>query len=214
MLAATALMPKLGGAMAAAAIVAAVAGCQNGSSSSSAPASSAAASASSSGASAPASSPSATASAAAAGGTGSCAAGDLQAKFGLGQGTAGSIYQVIEFMNVSGAACTLYGYPGVSLASGASTSAQIGAAAVRSTTTTPVVVKLAPGQSANALLRIVDAGNYPTATCSPVKATYLQVYPPNQTSAIYLPITNTGCSAASVKLLTIGAVSPGKGGSV
>lgn len=206
--------------MAAAAVVVAAAGCQSGSSSASssspasAPASSAAASTAS--ASAPASSPSAGASGgsgAAAGGTGSCAAGTLKVTLGLGQGTAGSVYQVIDFTNVSSAACTLDGYPGVSLATGTTASAQIGAAAVRSTTTTPAVVTLAPGQSANALLQIADAGNYPTATCSPVKAKYLQVYPPNQTSASYLYTVSTGCSAAAVKLMTIGAVSPGKGGS-
>jgi hypothetical protein len=197
--------------------VAVAAGCSSGSTSSTPPASSSSPASSASSAatsSAPASSPPATASAAAAGGTGSCAAGDLKVGFGLGQGTAGSVYQVIEFTNVSGAACTLYGYPGVSLATGTTPSAQIGAAAVRSTSAKAAVVNLGPGQTANALLRIVDAGNYPSATCSPVKAKYLQVYPPDQTSATYLPVVNTGCSAASVKLLTIGVLQPGKGGSV
>ncbi len=62
-------------------------------------------------------------------------------------------------------------------------SAQVGAAAARSTTAGAVVVTLAPGQTANALLRIVQALNYPQATCSPTATTYLRVYPPNQTTA-------------------------------
>ena len=37
---------------------------------------------------------------------------------GVAQGAAGSVYQVIDFTNISNTTCTLYGYPGVSLAAG------------------------------------------------------------------------------------------------
>ena len=70
---------------------------------------------------------------------------------------------------------------------------------------------LAPGQTANALLRVTQAVNYPSATCSPAKTAYLQVYPPNQTTAIYLAYSSTGCASASVNLLTIGVVQAGAG---
>ena len=49
-------------------------------------------------------------------------------------------------------------------------------------------------QTANALLQIVDALNYPSATCGPTKATALKIYPPNQTEPVYLPNTSTGCN--------------------
>src|SRR5215510_8381854 len=50
-------------------------------------------------------------------GTG-CATRNLKVTVGTAQGAAGSIYQVIDFTNTSGAACTLFGYPGVALAGG------------------------------------------------------------------------------------------------
>lgn len=116
----------------------------------------------------------------------------------------------IEFTNISGATCTLYGYPGVSLLAGTPL-AQVGAAASRSTSTVPSLVTLAPEQTANALLRVVDALNYPEATCSPTATTELRIYPPNQTASIDLPFKTTGCASTSVTLMTIGAVQAGTG---
>jgi len=139
-----------------------------------------------------------------------CATRDLQAKAGVSQGAAGSVYQVIDFTNIGNTACTLYGYPGVSLAAGTPVT-QVGQAATRSPVAGPTLVTLQPGQTGNALLRITQALNYPTATCSPKATTYLQIYPPNQTTPIYLAYTATGCASNSVKLLTIGVVQAGSG---
>jgi hypothetical protein len=144
-------------------------------------------------------------------GSDACPTRDLSAKAGLAQGTAGSIYQVIDFTNISNASCTLFGYPGVSLASGTPVT-QVGAAASRTTDTAARLVTLGPGQTANALLRIVEAGNYSAATCTPTTTTYLQIYPPNQTTPIYLGYKSTGCASASVKLLSISVVTAGTGG--
>jgi hypothetical protein len=146
----------------------------------------------------------------AAGGPAGCATRDLQAKAGVAQGAAGSLYQYIDFTNISGATCTMYGFPGVSLAAG-SPVAQVGMAASRTTVAGPTVVTLAPGHTANALLRITQALNYPPATCSPAKTTYLQIYPPNQTTPIYLAYLSTGCKSMSVNLLMIGVVQAGAG---
>jgi hypothetical protein len=141
-----------------------------------------------------------------------CATRDLQAKVGISQGAAGSVYQVIDFTNIGNAACTLYGYPGVSLATGKPVT-QVGQAATRSPVAGPTLVTLKPGQTGNALLRITQALNYPTATCSPKATAYLQIYPPNQTTPIYLAYSATGCASTSVKLLTIGVVQAGSGSS-
>lgn len=116
----------------------------------------------------------------------------------------------IVFTNISSSACTLFGYPGVSLAAG-SPAAQVGKAASRSNTAAATVVTLAPGQAGNALLRIVQAVNYPPATCSPAPTTDLHIYPPNQTAAIDLAFKSTGCTSNSVNLLTVGVVQPGDG---
>jgi hypothetical protein len=140
-----------------------------------------------------------------------CPNGSLKVTQGLGQGYAGGVYEVIDFTNTSSSECTLYGYPGVSLVSGPPY-VQIGLAAKRTTTTPVKVITLAPGDTANALLQIVDALNFPTATCSPAAATDLQIYPPDQTVAVYLPNQSEAC-AEPVQTTFIGAVSAGSGGS-
>ena len=140
-----------------------------------------------------------------------CPTSSLSAKAGLSQGTAGSIYQVIDFTNISNVACTLFGYPGVSLGAGNPVT-QVGAAASRSTGTAATVVTLGPGQTGNALLRIVEAGNYSPATCSPTSTTAIQIYPPNQTTPIFLSYKSTGCASSSVNLLSVSVVTAGNGG--
>jgi hypothetical protein len=137
---------------------------------------------------------------------------DLGAHVGLAQGAAGSTYQVIYFTNLSNAPCSLYGYPGVALAGGSSQVNQVGAAASRSSATAAAVVTVAPGQSANAVLRIVQAENYPTGTCKPTATTFLQIFPPGQTTPIYLAYKSTGCASSSVNLLSVSVMTAGTGG--
>ena len=199
------------------AVAALATGCSSSSSSASsltlAPSSAASSSPS---AAATASVPSAAASAtpsstAAAGGTPACATRSLKATVGIAQGAAGSVYQVIDFTNISGSPCTLFGYPGVALAGGTPVT-QIGAAAARSTGSSAKLVTLAAGKTANALLQITQAENYSASRCAPKASTYLQIYPPNQTTPIYLAYKSTGCSSTAVNLLTVGVVRPGNGG--
>ena len=147
----------------------------------------------------------------AAAGAAACPTSSLRVKQGVGQGYAGGVYVVLDFTNTSGSTCTLYGYPGVSLVSGPPYM-QIGLAAKRSTSTPRKLVTLAPGATANALLQIVDALNYPPASCGPTKATALKIYPPNQTVPVYLPDTSSGCTKP-VQIMYIGAVRPGSGSS-
>jgi Protein of unknown function (DUF4232) len=144
-------------------------------------------------------------------GPAACPTSSLQVKQGVAQGYAGGVYVALDFTNTSGSACTLYGYPGVSLVSGPPYT-QIGLAAKRSTSTPRKLVTLAPGGTAHALLQIVDALNYPPASCGPTKATALKIYPPNQTVPVYLPDTSSGCSKP-VQIMYIGAVRPGSGSS-
>ena len=146
----------------------------------------------------------------ASGGAPGCATRDLKATVGIAQGAAGSVYQVIDFTNIGTASCSLYGYPGIALAGGSPVT-QIGAAASRSPQAGPALVTLAPGAVANTLLRITQAQNYPTSKCSPMASTYLQIYPPNQTTPIYLGYKSTGCSATGVNLLTVSVVQSGAG---
>lgn len=135
-----------------------------------------------------------------------CATSALLVRLGVAQGYAGGVYYVIDFTNQSGAACTMYGYPGVSLVTGPPY-AQIGLAAQRDNTAPVRLVTLIPGAMATAELQIVDAHNYSPSTCRPVTATHLRVYPPNQTAPVYLATTSFGC-AEPVHTLFIAAVQP------
>ena len=144
-------------------------------------------------------------------GPGPCPTRSLQVKLGVSQGTAGSVYTTIVFTNNSNVTCTLYGYPGVSLQT-ARPLHQIGKPAKENPATPRKLVTLQPQTSANALLRIVDAGNYPASTCGPTTAHYLQVYPPNQTAPAYIKYNTQGCSKP-VRLMTVDVVKPGSGSS-
>jgi Protein of unknown function (DUF4232) len=140
-----------------------------------------------------------------------CPTRSLQVKLGVSQGTAGSIYTTIDFTNISNVTCTLYGYPGVSLQT-ARPVHQIGKPAKENPATPRGLVTLQPQTTANALLRIVDAGNYPASTCGPATAHYLQVYPPNQTTPAYIKYQAQACSKP-VRLMTVDVVKPGSGSS-
>jgi hypothetical protein len=154
--------------------------------------------------------PAASASPTVAGAAPACPTRSLGLKLGLAQGAAGSTYQVIDFTNISHVTCTLYGYPGVSLAGGKPVT-QIGLPAAESHATTRKLVTLSPGAVANAVLQIAQAVNFPAAKCGLVTAHYLQIYPPNQTTPVYLHYTSQTC-AKKVQVLTVSVVQPGSGG--
>jgi hypothetical protein len=128
------------------------------------------------------------------------------------QGAAGSAYYPLNFTNTSGTACEMYGYPGVSFAAApAGAGRQIGVAAQRSSAFAKVAVRLAAGQTAHAWLKVAVAGNYPAATCQPVTAHWLRIYPPGETAASYVGHPFDACSSASAALLSVLPVRAGQG---
>lgn len=206
--------PLTGAALVAATLLATGCGPYGSSSAGTAPASpaatvSGAAAPSSGGGGAPSSGSGASAAGTSGSGTPACTTSDLKATVGGRQGAAGSDYTTIDFTNAGSYSCTLYGYPGMSLAN---SGGPIGASATRDRSRSPAPVTLAPGAKANAALRVVDAQNYPSGTCSPDSGSFLLIYPPNQTEAIDLPFKSTGCKNSSVKLLSVSVVTPGAGG--
>jgi hypothetical protein len=128
---------------------------------------------------------------------------------GTSSGYAGGVYLTIVFTNTSGATCTLYGYPGVSLVSAAPYT-QIGLAAQRGSTVPVKQITLATGAAASAVLQVVNAQNFGSATCSPTTGAFLRVYPPNQTAPVYLADASQVC-AQPVQTLFISAVQAGSG---
>jgi Protein of unknown function (DUF4232) len=208
------VFPSTGRAVAALIFVALTAGCGSSSSSPSASATSASSTSppAAPGSTGPAT-PATPLSPAVTGTTGpaACATSGLKLTLGAQSGYAGGVYQAIVFTNTSGTTCTLYGYPGVSLVS-APPYTQIGLAAKRASTVPVKLITLTSGASANAMLQIVDALNFPTATCSPTQAAYLRIYPPNQTVPGYLADASQTC-AEPVQTLFISAVQAGSGSS-
>ncbi len=146
-------------------------------------------------------------------GPGPCATSALNVTIPATSGgaAAGSVYYPIDFTNVSGSSCTLYGYPGVSFVTGQGGS-QIGPAATRDSAFPKTLLTLAPGQVVHAELQVADAQNYPPATCGQlVNANWLEIYPPNQTAPVYVSFTAQACSK-SAQILSVMTVQTGASG--
>jgi hypothetical protein len=115
----------------------------------------------------------------------------------------------VDFTNISGAACTLSGYPQVSAyLAGAG---QVGNAAVLDRSVRVRRIMLAPGATAHAA--VVESA--PSRQCGPVSATGLRVVLPGQHVARYVQHPMTVCSAAGHQApvsLRVWAVQPGAAG--
>jgi hypothetical protein len=162
----------------------------------------------------PSSAPSSNPSSGSGAGLAACRSASLAMTIDLSQanGAAGSTYYPLNFTNMSAKACEMYGYPGVSFVTAdGGAGRQIGAAALRSAAFTKLAVRLAPGASAHAWLKVTVAANYPASTCNPVTADWLKVYPPEETVAGYVSQTFSACDSATAPLLTILPVRAGKG---
>jgi hypothetical protein len=145
--------------------------------------------------------------------TAGCAPGTLRLAIGPASGTAGSFYYPLQLTNVSASTCTMYGYPGVAFVTGPG-GTTIGGPAVRDPAFASELVTLAPGAVAHAMLQVAIAANYPANICDPATAHWLQVYPPNQYTALYLPFTAQTCTGSIPSGSTLGiyVVRPGATG--
>jgi hypothetical protein len=142
-----------------------------------------------------------------------CTAFDLGAwvAAGQGNGAAGTIYYPLEFTNVSGHTCWLFGFPGVSALNGQGH--QLGSSANWEQATTPHTVILAPGATAHTMLAYHDAVVSTEPGCDPVNTTeLLRVYPPGQHSATDAFWDLPSCSHAGPRYISIfGPIIPGVG---
>jgi hypothetical protein len=124
-----------------------------------------------------------------------------------GGGTAGSVYYRIELTNLSGHSCTVSGYPTVSAVN--LQGGRIGAAATHEPGKKAHTVKLAPGDSAVATLRIVDALNFPKNKCKPTLAAGLRIGVPGGSGAKIAPLAFETCAVAKSKTLSVSVVTAG-----
>jgi hypothetical protein len=121
-----------------------------------------------------------------------------------GGAAAGSTYHKLGLTNLSGHACSLLGYPGVSAVD--LRGHQLGRAASRDTARAPHLVTLANGATATALLQIVDVFNYSNSACHRVTAAGLRVYPPGATAAKVVPFPFAACSRSGPVYLSVRVV--------
>jgi uncharacterized protein DUF4232 len=117
---------------------------------------------------------------------------------------AGSAYYELEFTNLSGHACALRGYPGVSAVNLAGH--QLGSAAGRDHAHPARLIRLGRGGSAAALIQVLDALNFPHSTCHQKRAAGLRVYPPGQRTAKAVPFPFLACSRTGRIYLRVRAV--------
>src|SRR5690348_341119 len=139
---------------------------------------------------------------------GPCSTAALRVTLASQEGAAaGHFYRTLDFTNISGTSCTLYGYPGVSFVAAIGGN-PIGAAASRSPASKLLVV-LAPGKKAHAVLDLLDVLNFPASKCAATDAHWIKVYPPNQFSASYVAWTAKVCSKSSTVYLSVAPVRHG-----
>jgi hypothetical protein len=146
--------------------------------------------------------PGASATPAAAAAPSRCTTADLDVWAGVpADGSAGAFTYQLELSNISGHACTLFGYPGVS-AVGAG-ARQIGSAAIRDAAHPARLITLARGGTSHVELRVTDVSAIPSSSCHPVKADGLRVFPPNDFRSRVVPLSFEACSKAGPKFLSV-----------
>jgi hypothetical protein len=121
-----------------------------------------------------------------------------------GGGTAGSVYYRIDFTNLSTATCTLSGFAKVNAVD--LKGARIGAFATHEPGKGAKTVTLAPGQSATATLRIVDALNFPADKCKATMAAGLRIALPGGHGNKIAPLAFETCVRATSKTLSVAPV--------
>ena len=129
---------------------------------------------------------------------------------GAGGVAAGSSYYPIRFANVSGASCTLYGYPGVSFVT-AQGGSQIGPAATRNPAAARPLVTLSPGQTVHAELQVVNAENYPPGRLRPGHRALAEDLPAQPDRAGLRRLHRPGLLEAE-HILSVQTVQPGAAG--
>jgi hypothetical protein len=129
-----------------------------------------------------------------------CATSALKVSLGPANGTAGTTFYPLKFVNTSKTSCTLTGYPGVSAVT--SSGKQIGNSASRVSAKFRTVT-LAPGKQQSASIGIVDTGNFSPSTCAPVTAAGLKIIPPNQAQSVTIKKKFSTCSSTTTTSLTV-----------
>jgi len=147
-----------------------------------------------------------------------CPTSGLRASLGRlaaspGTPAAVSSYYTLQFTNVSHQACSLFGYPEVSafVTRGTATMPAGGpslgsSAAAHDPSVRPQRVRLEPGETAQALLRITGTGSARPTTCVRVTSEELRVTLPHQGRSAFVPVHIPLCSARGHISFTVQAL--------
>jgi hypothetical protein len=122
-----------------------------------------------------------------------CGTAELRGSLGAAEGAAGSTIAPLVLTNVGTRTCELRGFPGVSYVAG-DDGHQVGPAAAMSGQRGGEVV-LKPGAAAAAQLQMVNVANFDAAVCNPTPVRGLRVYPPGDTTSLYVEQAGTGCAS-------------------
>lgn len=135
-------------------------------------------------------------------GPATCRTADLKVTLGAGEGAAGSQYRPLQITNDGGTACSLYGFPGVSMVDSAGK--QVGKPADRSGSQASGRVVMKPGQRAQVTLRIVNAANYGDDRCHLTDAAGIRVYPPGERHSVIVRVPGLqGCASTTTQTMTV-----------
>ena len=127
-----------------------------------------------------------------------CATADLTLTLDeAGGGTAGTSYRQAVLTNHSAHACTIGGFPGVSLVD--ADDQQVGKPAEH-TGPSGSTITLAPGEAAASAVGFPNPANLQGGTCTETSFN-LKVYPPGQTAALLASLNAQACPGFSVQAL-------------
>ena len=139
-----------------------------------------------------------------------CTPAGLRVAAGYSQGATQHAIYDLSFTNVSRTACTLRGFPGVSLVTAGNSSGHPIGSPRPLIMPTPggsaSTLTLAPGQHALALLGIAETVMFTGMRCDPVTAHWLKVSPPHASHAVYVPITALTCASSADQVLEVSSV--------
>src|SRR5579884_4050743 len=119
----------------------------------------------------------------------------------MGNGAAGNVAYQLQFTNLSGHACTLRGYAGVSGVD--LRGRQLGAPATRSPGLPIRRVTLTSGATAMETILIAEVDNFPRRACGQVTAAGLRIYPPDQFASTVVPFPFGACSRSGQQYLQV-----------
>ncbi len=138
-------------------------------------------------------------------GVGECRTAQLSGSLSDASGAAGSVYYHLVLTNKSTSSCYVQGYPGVSFVTTPNGSPVGAPAQRRADPSAPGIprVTLTTGASAHSVLQVVEAANFPASRCGMTKVPGLRVYPPNQTTSLYVPAQEEACSDSSTVVMDV-----------